>query len=397
MQSNAAYGVFLLAFCIVMQMFTAGIGGYAFAFFVVPWMQEFNAPRSELMVAMTGFSIVAAVASLLAGPIIDRHSPRRLVLIGTFVLVAMLFGLAAAPAASVVVVLFAGLLPVAMALSGPLIANTLVARTFIQRRGMALGICALGTSVGGLVMPVLVTTLLADFNWREVMQILGVAVLVLIPPAAWFLLAGQVPPSSGTHGGPLAVFKALKPPILLLTLAYVAPLMIFLGVLHNIGAYSADRGVSQQQAGVAVSLASLLMAAAKFGVGALADRVNHTLIYFGMLACAVIAMLLIISGSPFIAFNIGVPILGGTVGGLMPLISAIIAQRFGPERFGAMMGVVLASAGLAGVAPAAVSLIRDLGGSYNIAFAALLVLLVPAIVGFIGQQRLLAPAAQPAG
>jgi nitrate/nitrite transporter NarK len=309
----------------------------------------------------------------------------------------MLFGLAAAPSASVVVVLFSCLLPVAMALAGPLIANTLVARHFVERRGMALGICALGTSVGGLVMPMLVTTLLADFDWRTVMQILGVATLVLIPPAAWLLLPAQAPAGSGIRHSPLAVFRAVNPAILTLALAYLAPLMMFTSVLHNIGAYAVDIGVSQLQAGTAISLMALLMAAAKFGVGALADRVSHSLLYFVMLACVGVAMLLLASGSPFVALNVGVPLLGTAIGGILPLVSAIIAHRFGPERFGAMMGIIMAAAGFSGIAPAGVSLIRDYSGDYNTAFAALLVLLLPAVLCFMAHQRLTAPRLQPTG
>jgi cyanate permease len=174
-------------------------------------------------------------------------------------------------------------------------------------------------------------------------------------------------------------------------------LMMFTSVLHNIGTYAVDIGVSQLQAGTAISLMALLMAAAKFGVGALADRVSHSLLYFVMLACVGVAMLLLASGSPFVALNVGVPLLGTATGGMLPLISAIIAHRFGPERFGAMMGVIMASAGFAGVAPAGVSLIRDISGDYNTAFAALLVLLLPAVFCFIAHQRLPAPRLQPAG
>lgn len=395
MQATRLRAWLVLGYCLLIQILTVGIGTYSFAFFVLPWMHEFNAQRSELMLAMSGFSIVVAILSILCGPLIDRKSARTLVTIGVLAFAGGLFGIALAPTAQIVVILFAIVLPLSLILSGPLMAQTLVARHFTEKRGMALGICSLGTSFGGLIMAPLVTALLADYDWRTVLFMLGGAGLVLMIPPAWLLLQPQAGSGGGGHHGGNLLQLMRNPSVWLMALAYLGPASIFIALLHNIGAFAADLSVSQQQAGFVVSAASLMMIAAKFSVGALADRISHTLLYFVLLAMITLGILLIVVGGNGWALSVGVPIAALSMG-MMPLIAAMIARRFGPESFGSVMGVVLAIASLSGLAPAAAGLLREISGSYASAFTYLLALLIPAALSFIALTQLPLARPQPA-
>jgi MFS family permease len=395
MGKTGSPGWLLLAFCVLIQVLTIGTGTYAFAFFVLPWMQEFSAPRSELMMAMTGCAIAMAVLSALCGTLIDRYSARLLVAAGTVVFSGGLFALALAPSAAVVVAVFTLVLPFGMIFCGPLMAQTLAARHFIERRGMALGICALGTSFGGLLVPPLVTALLEHHSWRYVMTLLGAAGLVVILPLALLLLRPH--PVAVRRQGRGAFIRLIRnPSVMLLALAYVLPSSLFIAVLYNIGAYAADLGVSQQHAGAVISVTSLLMVASKFTVGALADRVDSRTIYFSVLALMAAAMLLIGSAGNVYTLSIGVPLLGTAVGGVMPLMGSIVARRFGHDSFGSVMGVILAVAAMSGLAPAVVGLVRDLSGSYSYAFLGMTLLLIPAALCFLAAGRAAPRAVQPA-
>src|SRR5690606_26068146 len=139
---------------------TIGIGVYCFTFFVVHWVAEFNTPRSELMLAYMGMTLVTGLLAPFYGILIDRAHSRWVITGGVVAFSLGLLAVAAAPNAIAIILCFWLVLPLGIGLAGPLMAQTLVAQAFATRRGMALGICALGTSIGGLVMPVVTTTLL---------------------------------------------------------------------------------------------------------------------------------------------------------------------------------------------------------------------------------------------
>jgi len=186
----------VLALAVTMQAVTIGIPSYSFAFFVVPWMEEFGALRGTLMIAAMGSAIGCAVLSPLRGYLLDRFSSRFLVLAGGAAFGIGLLGIAAALTTLFVIAIFVLVLPFGMVLAGTLMASSLVARNFVHRRGTALGISALGTSLGGLIMPILITQVLAVYDWRALFAMLAGLVLVLIiVPASIILRHDGVEPS----------------------------------------------------------------------------------------------------------------------------------------------------------------------------------------------------------
>jgi MFS family permease len=124
-------------------------------------MEEFGALRGTLMIAATGLAIGSAVLSPLCGYLLDRFSSRFLVLVGATAFGLGLLGIPAAPTSLVVILIFVLVLPFGIVLAGTLMASSLVARSFVQRRGTALRISALGTSLGGLILPILMERSLA--------------------------------------------------------------------------------------------------------------------------------------------------------------------------------------------------------------------------------------------
>jgi MFS family permease len=229
------------------------------------------------------------------------------------------------------------------------------------------------------------------------MMLGGVGAALLIVPAVFLLRPQANAGTAPAHRRGNLLSLMTNPQVLMMALAYLGPAAIFLALLHNIGAFAADLAISQQHAGVVVSATSLMMIAAKFSVGALADRVSHTTLYFTLLTAITVGILLIVGVGNAWALTIGVPIAGLSMG-MMPLTAAMIARRFGPEQFGSVMGVILAIASLAGLAPAAAGLLREISGSYASAFTYLLALLIPAVLCFLALIRMpvmAAPAQQP--
>ena len=63
---------------------------------------------------------------------------------------------------------------------------------FTKGRGIAIGISAAGTSLGGFVFPFVTAQLIGDFDWRTAFQFLGALTFVFLVPLNWLVL--RVPP-----------------------------------------------------------------------------------------------------------------------------------------------------------------------------------------------------------
>jgi len=370
----------VLALAVTMQAVTIGIPFYSFAFFVVPWMEEFGALRGTLMIAAMGSAIGCAVLSPLCGYLLDRFSSRFLVLAGGAAFGIGLLGIAAAPTTLFVIAIFVLVLPFGMVLAGTLMASSLVARSFVHRRGTALGISALGTSLGGLIMPILITQVLAVYDWRALFAMLAGLVLVLIiVPASIILRHDGVEPSGVAlpHKG-FGMSLMHSPAVLKVGVAFLIPSLLFLAVMQNVGSLATDLAISQQRAAWIASTAAAAMAAAKLLFGTLSDHWDHRVLYGGILAMQGTGLLILSMASSFAPLFAAVILVCIGSGGTFPIISAFAAKTWGPERFGRMMGVVFAMAGLSGLGAMLAGIVRDASGSYAPVFAGFILMLLPA-------------------
>ena len=374
-----------LAYVVVMQAITIGIATYSFAFFVVPWMGEFHVSRGTLMIAASGLSISIAILSPLCGYLLDRFESKTLVLFGASSFTLGLLAISAAPSYLIIILVFAFALPLGVILSGSLMAMTLVARRFNDRRGLALGIAALGTSLGGLIMPVTVTYLLDGFHWRSVFIALAALVIVFVIVPALAILNGdaagrRVDAGAGEASNSIGLMMSL--PVIKLGIAFLAPVMLFLAVLFNLGALAADLSISQKQAAWIGGAASVAMAISKVIIGGLCDRIDHRALYSGIVTVLAGAIVVVSLAETFTSLMAAVCCMALAVGGMSPVIASIVAARWGSENFGRVMGVIYAMAGLSGIGSLIAGMIRDASGSYSQAFAYLLIVLVPSVYCF---------------
>lgn len=371
----------VLALAVWMQTITVGICTYSFAFFVVPWIEEFGSDRGTLMLAATGSTIGTAVLSPFCGHLLDSISSRALVLVGGGALTLGFVAAAIAPNAIVIILIFVLLVPFGLVLAGTLMATSLVARSFTDGRGLGLGIAALGTSLGGVLMPLLITLILAEHDWRTLFLGLAGIVLAFVMLPAWIILKpqGKLADRSSLSSTPGPELRlTLSPAVFKAGYAFLAPAMLFVAVLHNLGALAEDLAVSQQRAAWIVSTASILMAISKVIFGVLSDRIAHWMLYGVAILSQLAGVILMCLAPGFTPLLVGVTLIAVGAGSMLPVISSLVATRWGEDHFGRVMGVVLAMAGLSGLGPMFAGVMRDAGGSYDLAFVALAALLVPA-------------------
>ncbi len=400
------HGWNVLAVGMLFQAMSFGIAIYCFTFWVNPWTAEFGVGRGEVMVVFLTLQISMGVVAPLAGRAMDRMPIRHLVVGGALCLALALALAARASAMWQLVVIYGSFMMAGVLLAGPLAAQTLAARWFSRRRGLAIGISTVGTSLGGLFMPPLVTALQAGLGWREANDVLALVVLVVIAPPVWLLIRNS-PADAGIAGdadGAGAARHASEGdhdwqargllrnrPFWLLVLAFTPLATAFGAAQQNIAPYTSDHGIDARASAYLVSLMALVMAGAKVVFGALADRWDLRWLFYLAVTVLISAFTLMIGRVTYVQLIVACALLGAAAGGFLPLLASAISSRFGVAAFGHVMGMVGPFTTLAGLGPWFAGYLRDVTGSYDTAWFMMAALLIPAAAA----MALLRPAPRP--
>ena len=72
----------MVAYTLIIQAVSLGILVYCFALFAVPWLDEFNATRTYVMLTGSLLQFGVGVFSPFAGRAMDRFSLRSIILLG---------------------------------------------------------------------------------------------------------------------------------------------------------------------------------------------------------------------------------------------------------------------------------------------------------------------------
>ncbi len=353
------YGWLIVAGAFIAQFFVTGFFSYGFPLMVVPVQLEFDVTRTEVMYGITWATALGLVVAPLIGMLADKWSIKKLMAIGAVTLGLGLILLSRSQTITQFSLLFALFICLSNNLLGPLTGSTVVSRWFSTSRGKALGIAAVGTSLGGLVIPYMVDLGITHTGWRDMLFYFGVTVLVVLLP--YLMLAMKDFPSDrGLMGEPLAagadsgaaVSQALDGPELsareiLATPAfwYIGGTLGFLfmsqtGVLTNIGAYMAGEGLADKTKTLIQTLAGTgLIGKILFGFAA--DRINLKWGLWGAIVLATIGVSILASQPSFTQMLLAAVFLGLATGGMLPVWGAIIAVIFGMKSYGRVMGTMM--------------------------------------------------------
>ena len=348
MSSPPHYRWYILALTLVNQAVVVGILIYSFALFVVPWLQQFDISRSHAMVAIFLFQVMSGLASPMIGRLLDKHSMRLLVMLGGFCLSLGLLLLSMATAFWQIILIHATLLPLGILLAGVLASQTMVSKWFVHKRSLAIGISAMGTSMGGFIFPLITGGLISQFDWQTSLLVLAGMSLVLLMPLNYIILRFE--PPSPVASDPLrssldtkiwTTREILTSRNFWLPVIAIIPLNAsFGGVQFNIGAYIFDLGFEQTVAAQLISITALSMIGGKFIFGSLGDRVDHRWLYW-LMASLMMAALALYEGSPSLeSLRLGAVLLGVATGGILPMTAIMFSARFGTFAFGRVLGYV---------------------------------------------------------
>lgn len=379
------YRWLIVALTLVNQALALGVLIYSFALFVVPWLDHFEIPRGEVMLAILAFQIITGLLSPIFGRLMDLFSLRRLIILGAVLMGLGLALLSTATQFWQIILIYSTLLPVGMLLCGSLISQTMISKWFSNNRGLAIGLSAMGTSIGGLIIPLAVMELISNHGWKDALLILSVVSTTILIPLNFLVLRYEAPLAKQTLKTAQTFDERVWSSREILTtktfwipVAALVPInAAFGGVQFNLGAYIADLGYDQSLAAQLIAITSLMMIIGKFFFGYMGDRIDHRKLYWIMAWLLTIGLFLF-EGSPARRdLLIAAGLQGFATGGVMPLMGIIYPARFGTLSFGKVLGYVNLVIMIGGFGSIFSGWVFDLTGSYNIAFQVFIALILP--------------------
>jgi MFS family permease len=176
------------------------VAGFSFMTFISTGIRHAVGPFLKPIVADLGidrasFSLVIAVSLFLYGvfgPLVglalDRFGARLTASVGTILLVGSLVLTAQVRTFWEFAIVYGVILPIGLAVTGPVMASGVVARWFNARRGTALSLLGSASMTGMSLLVPLVTWLILTNGWRVAyVAIAGLVLVGILPIALWVI------------------------------------------------------------------------------------------------------------------------------------------------------------------------------------------------------------------
>jgi MFS family permease len=386
------YGWWMVIVCCISMAVGPILITGTFSIFIKPLAEEFGWSRGAISFAFSIVAFLIAFYAPLLGWLVDRFGPRIVILCGAVVfgagfcsfwfLTASLWHLYGA----YLLTAFGG----ASLTSIPF--ATAIANWFAYRRGIALGIMGVGVFLGGMYAPPLVTYIISAAGWRWAYVTMGVLIWVVALPMTGFFLVDRpqqigLQPLQNTeattahavdshtaHGRDLTLAEAKRTTAFwCMALSFGLLSAVLHGCITHFAPLLTDKGLSPQQAALALVLLSAMGVLGRIIAGYLVDRLPPHLVAAGLFLGVVVGLL-----AAFGANDIRFALLFAAMAGLgfgaeTDIMPYLIGHHFGLSSFGKIFGWVygvFAFGGMAG--PLLMGTTFDSTGSYHLALTILI-------------------------
>ena len=358
-------------------------------------IDSFGWQASEVTLPATVFFLVGAVTSPPAGWLLDRYSPRRIIMIGASLLGLALIGISQVQTLWQLVCVYA-LLGLGLSLCG-LVSNMVVLTGWFDRqRGRATGILLMASSLGGVLFPLAVGASLEQYGWRATMLAVGLATSGLMLASAWGLLRDsplrathQKPaePSSAQPGAFLGgLGDALRQPRFYKILLLTGTLWFVIIALtqHQSIYLTQEVGLQKKQLPAIFSVFFAFSVVGKLGFGILSEhfRVHRVMAASNLTLAMALALLIQLKADHGAILYVYAAIAGVGFSGAFTCIQLLVAHFYRGPSYGRILAVVVLADTLCGaLGTRLIALLREWQGDYFSGIAGLMAMTL--IAGFV--------------
>jgi OFA family oxalate/formate antiporter-like MFS transporter len=401
------YGWVIVGIAVLIAPFFGSLTSWGLGVLVVPMEEELEWSRSVLFAPLAVGAMVSAVLGILLGPLLDRKRGPML-LFGSGVL---LFGVSAISLRYIdslwTYFLFFGVVGGA-GRYGVQVIFTIVPKWFVRKRGMSQAVIGAGFSLGPLVFPVLLQSLIDNIGWRDTWLVMGALLLATSLPVALLVARApedvgslpdgrrpDIPESTSTATGAIEATEgvtrgeAVRGTQLWIIIAAVSLATFAIrGLIPNLHPFFVSEGMAASTAAFSFSAYAVVAFFTVFFWGALADRIGARLPFILVIGfCLAAVAILTVVSSVWLMF-LGMVVLATGLNGFFNLWQVVLVDAFGRQHIGAIRGVADAFISTAiFVGPVAFGLLFDLTSDYFWLFATAVVLWAISLVLAVLVQR----------
>jgi predicted MFS family arabinose efflux permease len=238
---------------------------------------------------------------------------------------------------------------------------------FARWRNTALGISVAGIGCGTLAMAPVAATLIDRFGWRETYVILGVISAIILVVCA---LVVEAPPVHLQAARPRLSAAVRTPSFARLWVSsLLASIAIYVPFVY-LPEFAQHQGVSRVAAATLVGMIGGASVAGRMALGVVADRTGIMWLYKLCTLALGLSYALWIVTSGYGWLVVFALTMGAAYGGLVALVPAVVAELFGVQGLGAVLGTLYTSSSISAlVGPPLAGLVIDRSGSYQWAAA----------------------------
>jgi len=357
------------------------------------FLDEFHWSREELKVRESITNGVTLLFILISGIIIDKIRVKKMLLFGTFTLAITLAGYSFVhnKFEAYLVHFFLG---ISMVTAGSVSCIILVSSWFNNKRGLAIGIVLVGTSLGSAIFSPLNTHLLEIYGWRQAFQILAI-----FPFIAFFYIYFFVKNSPAEIGifalgfgknlkknansdllkEGMSYNEATKKHLFwLICICGFCTFYSLVGTIANVFLHVVGLGFDAKTASYNLTLYFLIAGLSKLLISLFTDYINPYIVF----STCCLLMILGILGFSSMDKSIILPsitFLAISWGGIYSLYNLIIIKSFGLKEAGKINGTIsMFEGGGAFLGPFFTAKLYNIEGSYQLPF-----IINAALIGFV--------------
>jgi MFS family permease len=354
-------GAWIAVVAAFMSCFTLFGVSYSFGAFFRPMGLEFGANRMPTAVV---FSVTAGIYNALgapAGHLSDRYGPRPVMLAAAFFMGTGLI------LTSRIDRLWMGYLTYGLGVGlggacGYVPMVSVVGGWFTRWRNTALGISVAGIGCGTLAMAPIAAALIEHYGWREAYVILGVASAIILIICALVVEPPPIHLQTARRRLSTAVFTPSF--AMLWASSLLSSIAIYVPFVY-LPEFAQHRGASRVAAAALVGIIGGASVVGRMALGVVADRTGIMWLYklCTLVLGLTFAVWILTSGYGWLlVFALA---MGTAYGGVVALLPAVVAELFGVQGLGAMLGTLYTGSAISAlVGPPLAGLVIDRSGSY---------------------------------
>ncbi|MCB1677740.1 MAG: MFS transporter [Halioglobus sp.] len=347
------YGWRIVGGSFLSQAFVIGFFTYAVSLLTQPVRETFDVGVEMVMYSLTCGTFVGLFTMPIVGILLDKLSVRKIFAAGVVLFALGLWLLCQSATIIQYIVIFGITMALANALAGSMISSAVVSRWFTNNRGKALGVAATGTSVGGVLVPGLITFWLPDYGWRGTLENLAIVLIVLVLPIvlwtirSWPSEVGIQESQEDGAGGSAASAAQLGLKDIVgnsnfwwLACALGLLFSTYTAILSNITPYATQLGHQEEAASGLIMVVAITGLLGKLVFGVAADMLGHKWALWAAQLLVAVGFVVLALEPSYLLILLACVSIGLAAGGMLPVWGAFIADIFGLQSYGRAFGLM---------------------------------------------------------